>query len=385
MSKNYLSKGDKNEDVRQLQSDLVKLGYKLAVDGSFGGGTDGVVRTYQKDSGLVVDGKVGPATKRQIAYDLALLAGNDILKVMLDAGHGSGPGHNRGAVCYNEGDNNYEYSMELKRALEEYDGVQVGLTRPNWKDNPSLSARSAMGAGNDLFLSIHSNAFNDSSVRGTTVLDSVEKPNKKLAQALVDATSKFFNHRNRGVVYKHGSQQGINWYGVLRFNGAKSAMIVENGFHTNKNDCNIFKSNHKKLAELQAGVIAKHYNLTKKGTSEKGVYIVKKGDTLSGIAKKFNTTVSALAKVNNISNPNLIYVGQKIFTIVEQKVPTQTDKPITLNSKVRVNKSASKYSTGQTIPSWVKTRTYTVAQIASGRVLLKEIMSWVRIQDVSRV
>lgn len=41
-------------------------------------------------------------------------------------------------------------------------------------------------------------------------------------------------------------------------------------------------------------------------------YIVKKGDTLSKIAKKFNTTVAWLAEVNHIENPNLIYVGQKL-------------------------------------------------------------------------
>ena len=41
-------------------------------------------------------------------------------------------------------------------------------------------------------------------------------------------------------------------------------------------------------------------------------YKVVKGDTLGEIAKKFNTTVDALVKLNGISNPNRIYVGQKI-------------------------------------------------------------------------
>lgn len=39
-------------------------------------------------------------------------------------------------------------------------------------------------------------------------------------------------------------------------------------------------------------------------------YTVQNGDTLSGIASKYNTTVNALCSINNIDNPNLIYVGQ---------------------------------------------------------------------------
>ncbi len=42
-------------------------------------------------------------------------------------------------------------------------------------------------------------------------------------------------------------------------------------------------------------------------------YFVQAGDTLSGIAAKFGTTVSALVSANGIANPNVIYVGQKIL------------------------------------------------------------------------
>lgn len=41
-------------------------------------------------------------------------------------------------------------------------------------------------------------------------------------------------------------------------------------------------------------------------------YVVKSGDTLSGIAAKYGTTYQKLAQYNNISNPNAIAVGQVI-------------------------------------------------------------------------
>lgn len=42
------------------------------------------------------------------------------------------------------------------------------------------------------------------------------------------------------------------------------------------------------------------------------IYTVKSGDTLYEIASKYNTTYQKLAEYNNIANPSIIYVGQKI-------------------------------------------------------------------------
>lgn len=52
--------------------------------------------------------------------------------------------------------------------------------------------------------------------------------------------------------------------------------------------------------------------------SSSTVYYVQSGDTLSKIAKKYNTTVDALVAANAIKNPSLIYVGQAI------KIPQKT-------------------------------------------------------------
>lgn len=43
-----------------------------------------------------------------------------------------------------------------------------------------------------------------------------------------------------------------------------------------------------------------------------GTYTVRAGDTLTAIAARFGVSPSALARANGIANPNLIYVGQRL-------------------------------------------------------------------------
>lgn len=54
------------------------------------------------------------------------------------------------------------------------------------------------------------------------------------------------------------------------------------------------------------------YDVKKKATTKTTTYKVKKGDTLISIAEKYGTDYKTIAKDNNISNPNKIYVGQKL-------------------------------------------------------------------------
>ena len=68
--------------------------------------------------------------------------------------------------------------------------------------------------------------------------------------------------------------------------------------------------------------------MTNPSTDSKGKYvIVEKGDTLSAIAKKHLGSASKyqqLATWNNISNPNLIYVGQKVYITKPSSSSTTT-------------------------------------------------------------
>lgn len=45
---------------------------------------------------------------------------------------------------------------------------------------------------------------------------------------------------------------------------------------------------------------------------------IRKGDTLTGLAKQYDTTVKKLQEVNKIRNPNKIYVGQRIIVSAKQ-------------------------------------------------------------------
>ena len=63
-------------------------------------------------------------------------------------------------------------------------------------------------------------------------------------------------------------------------------------------------------------------NGTSTSTGGTSYYTVKSGDTLSGIANNYQTTVNTLARLNNLSNPNLIYVGQRLL-VQQAATPSQ--------------------------------------------------------------
>ena len=59
-----------------------------------------------------------------------------------------------------------------------------------------------------------------------------------------------------------------------------------------------------------------HTNSTVNGSESRQmneiIYTVERGNTLSQIARAYNVTVESLVELNNITNPNLIYPGEKI-------------------------------------------------------------------------
>ncbi len=64
-------------------------------------------------------------------------------------------------------------------------------------------------------------------------------------------------------------------------------------------------------------------------------HVVQRGESLYGIARQYGVTVLAIAQANNISNPNLIYVGQVL------KIPVGTTPTVTPTTPVPTTPAAT--------------------------------------------
>lgn len=88
-------------------------------------------------------------------------------------------------------------------------------------------------------------------------------------------------------------------------------------------------------------------------------YTVKKGDTLSAIAKKYGTTVDNLVKLNNIKDKNLIYVGQ-VLTISGKKVTNKSTKTKTTTKKATITQFGyQSNSNGTLFATWTWSKSNT--------------------------
>ena len=115
-----------------------------------------------------------------------------------------------------------------------------------------------------------------------------------------------------------GKKPSVKWWKVIAMWQWTSVGRLDG--YSNNLDCDVFYGN-KSTWNAYAGIKTDAKPIETKPTEEKPIeakptvtkektYKVKKGDTLSGIAKKYKTTVAELVKKNGIKDKNKIYVGQ---------------------------------------------------------------------------
>ena len=174
--------------------------------------------------------------------------------------------------------------------------------------NDSLYQRvvTANNCGATLFVSIHHNACPGG--YGAEVLCIKDNYQDGIAIKVGEAILKelaTLGLRNRGVKDRRDLY-------VLN-NTSMPAVLVECAFVDSSSDTANYNP-EKSAAAIYKGIctaLALTEN-QKPSTDDKEYYIVKYGDTLWAISRRFNTTVDKLVSLNNIANRNLIVVGQKL-------------------------------------------------------------------------
>lgn len=293
-----------------------------------------------------------------------------MVKIYIDPGHG---GNDSGATGNGLQEKNItlQIALKVRDELKKYNDATVKMSRTK-DETVSLQQRTneANSWNADYFVSIHINSG------GGTGFESYIYNQLTAASKTAKMRSTLHNFLIKTNELKDRGKKKANFHVLRESNMA--AVLTENGFIDTRSDAAKLKDAVwiNKVAIAHANGIAQIFNLKKKVNSSKDgrTYTVKKGDTLTNIAQKNNTTVNKLVSLNS-----LIKVGQVL------NIPTTNHTTdFTTGEKVKVKLSASSYATGETIPTWVKGRTFTVQQIKSNQLLLKEISSWVKKSDITK-
>lgn len=296
-------------------------------------------------------------------------AGSRDLVIAVDAGHGGKDPGARGKRGTREKDVTLSISKRLARAFNAEPGMRAVLTRDSDRFVP-LRARMelARGQSSDLFLSIHADAFRDRRVRGATVymlsakgasdeasrqlaarenaavtIGNVHLEDKDplLAGVLMDLSQNASLSSSMDV----GDEilQELSQFARVRKRQVQRApflvlkspdvpsLLIETAFISNPQDeANLRKSGYqdKLVQAILDGVRDYFYQnppagtrvaqLAQNGRPRDREYVIRRGDTLSEIADRYNVSIRQIRSHNKLRNDR-IRVGQVL------RIPTARD------------------------------------------------------------
>ena len=231
--------------------------------------------------------------------------------IVLDSGHG---GNDQGS----SGNGIIEKDLTLKISQYMYDrfkalGVPVKMTRtsdvdlePN--DRPGV-VLDKFGNGKDVV--VISNHINAGGGEGAEVIYALRNSDK-LASSILNELEKSGQVVRKYYQRRLPSDSSKDYYYIIRNTPNNETLIVEYGFLDNEADAKRLKSNYKKYAEAVVRAVTLYGGYKYVPVSGSNYYVVKKGDSLWSIARANGLTVDELKSLNNLSS-NVLHVGDTLL------------------------------------------------------------------------
>ena len=259
-------------------------------------------------------------------------------KIVLDAGHGGDdPGASGNGII--EKDLNLEITKYLYDRFRDL-GIPVKVTRLTDETiSPNDRVKRVLDAyGNSKNVIVISNHINAGGGDGAEVIYPLRN-NSVLPNLILSEISKEGQNIRDAYQRRLPSDTSKDYYFMQRNTGDTQALTVEYGFlDSTKDDPNQLKNNYKNLAEAVLRAVTNYIGATYVPLEGTDTYVVGKGDTLYGIARKYNVTVDDIKKLNNLSS-NVLSVGQIL------KIPVQNnDENISSSETYIVKKGDTLYS-----------------------------------------
>ena len=232
-------------------------------------------------------------------------------KVVIDSGHGGVDGGSSGNGIL-EKEYTLKISNYIKKRLDEL-GIENAMTRTSDElldqSTRPKKAQSFFGKGNDVIvLSNHLNAGGGDGAEVIYALRNTDALSKLIAKELEASGQNVRKYYQRRLP----SNPSKDYYYLLRDTPNNETLIVEYGFlDSTGDDVNLIKNNWEDLAEAVVKALANYIGASYSLNEESDYYVVKKGDSLWSIAKKYNMTVDELKSINNLKS-NLLSIGQRL-------------------------------------------------------------------------